>query len=707
MSQPGPAEEAREIARVLIGSLAPVVAPQASRDAVAVAREVAQMLALEGLDRVLAACEPHVGGPWPATLTSVLQRLARLSAAAEEAGSIAPFERADPELAALAAELEAVEWSPGVGDQEPAVPTLPLADVLEELPALAGEEARALQRVRFSAPVAAALRAALDWLAGSEGPRRPSRVSAEDSMFEVWVSDIDPLGLHAASEVLATVDGNLGPAGVGAPPGTWRVRVPAHVGRETFLMVMQGGLSLALPWHAVLHVHLMPAEEIELAQPAAPTIAPLAPLTGTDAERPVVMLAHGLRRAWLVADRLVWRFPADPCPPISESPAVALTGMVRTDEGESWWRVDVARLLAGVAPLPVPDGGQPPASVDEAESERLARVAHQALEELRGQAAPIRELAASDIEAADEATVPGPARADDSAPAGGAAEPTVEAPPAAAAPAMPAEIAPDAEPTPAPAFEFGSGPARHWHPRVPHESATVAPPRVELIAPAPPDVVAPPRTIRVPGARPSLRLLARRDVESLPETSSGPPSVAPAPPREAPPAEAPTVAPPPREESPIAAPAAVAPPPPVRAESRPATPVAPATESESARPRRALIAEDSMMARLFLVRLLQKHGFVVDTVDRAAALADALARGPWGVVCLDVELPDARGRALVNGVRDQLARRGSPAALVALVRDTDDLALAREAGIVYTLRKPFAEIEVDGLVTRLGLEARW
>ncbi len=641
MSLSGSADEAREIASVLTGALAPVLAPTTSPAAIGVAREIAQVLSLEGLDRLLGACEPHAGVPWPESVEGVIQRLARLCDAAREAGSVAPFTRAEVELSGLAAELEALEWSAAVlheAGPQPAVATLAIGDVIEDLPAVPGEDGHALERVRVTAPVAAALRAALDWLEGGT-PARTLRVTAEDSMLEVWVSGIDPMGLRAASEVLAAVDGNLGPVGGAAPPGTWRIRVPAHSARAAYLMVVQGGLPLALPWHSVLHVHLMADREVATAMPPAAQIAPLAPLVESEDERPVVMVAHGLRRAWLVADRLVWRFPADGCVAPTAAPVDGLDGMVRTDEGESWWRVDVARLLAGVEPLPVPD----PARAGERTAEGSARAAERAPEVARAEPA---------------------------------ARPTVPPTDAAAAP-RPEPAPPDADPR-APGT---------WQPRTPPPPRPVPPPKVELIVSAPGsgwDA----GVSRPPAERPVLQLLDGAAVEPLPEPASRVLEAADVVPEEA-------VAPPaPPWARVVPGVAETAAPPPA-----PAAPVA-------AHAHRALVAEDSMMARLFLMRMLQKRGFEVDAVDSAVTLVSALRRGPWELVCLDVELPDASGVALVAGVRERLEREGSAATLIALVRDPADRAVAHEAAVRDVLHKPFAEDELDALLGRLRGEAR-
>src|ERR1051325_11016662 len=60
---------------------------------------VAELLELQGLAALLAACEAHADAP-PRAVANVLERLVRLAAETEAGGDIAPFAAADPELAA-------------------------------------------------------------------------------------------------------------------------------------------------------------------------------------------------------------------------------------------------------------------------------------------------------------------------------------------------------------------------------------------------------------------------------------------------------------------------------------------------------------------------------------------------------------------------------------------------------------------------------
>ena len=117
-------------------------------------------------------------------------------------------------------------------------------------------------------------------------------------------------------------------------------------------------------------------------------------------------------------------------------------------------------------------------------------------------------------------------------------------------------------------------------------------------------------------------------------------------------------------------------------------------------PRRALVAEDSLVARIFLERLLVRRGFLVESVTTARGLSEALGRGPWSLVLADVELPDApraEHLAALAGTRS--------APCVALVRDHADEERAAAAGLERHLRKPFESDHLDELLRSLGLGA--
>jgi CheY-like chemotaxis protein len=333
-------------------------APSISSLAWRAARDVAGLLGLGGLDRLLAALEPHAGGGWPPPLDSAIDRLARLAARLDEDQHLGSFREADAELDAVATEIESVEWMED-GARGP-MQAVRLVDALADLPWEPRGNAGAAQETRLAAPTAAALRAALEWTAGENGPRRPFEIALEDDSLSVTFRLNDPAGLPGAHAALGPVGGVMGPWLIDPPsPGSWAVRVPVIRERSRFLMFEQGGERFALPWHSVLRLSMWPAGE-PLAEHArssgAPLLPPLVPrVNGAPraSEHPWIMIASGLQRGSLSVDRVVWRLAAEIHTPSLPGP-MNLERAARTGDGEDYWIIDPHRLLAS---LPLPDLG--------------------------------------------------------------------------------------------------------------------------------------------------------------------------------------------------------------------------------------------------------------------------------------------------------------------------------------------------------------
>ena len=112
------------------------------------------------------------------------------------------------------------------------------------------------------------------------------------------------------------------------------------------------------------------------------------------------------------------------------------------------------------------------------------------------------------------------------------------------------------------------------------------------------------------------------------------------------------------------------------------------------------MADDSLVAHIFLARLLERRGYVVEAVGDGEALWDELRRGPWSLVCADATMPDAHGRAHLERLLDFRAACREPFKLVVLTRDQAEERDATLAGAVLHLRKPFEPGALDELLRR-------
>jgi CheY-like chemotaxis protein len=323
------------------------------------------------------------------------------------------------------------------------------------------------------------------------------------------------------------------------------MRVPIVTSRETYLMVSQGDLDLALPWHMVLRVVMTPRGEFDTNVRALglPVLPPLVPLSSDAEAYPVVLIAHGLKRAYFVADRLIWRLPAEECAAALDPRAPGHARAVRAEDGEVYRVLDPARLLETVEPFAIPE------------------------------------------------------------------------------------------------------PERH----APPEAESSAPPSPGADAPAGPGAPIDAETGTGAFASSGNAHAALQALEELP----GQPEVG------------------------------------VIDEER-VTPL----------PLRALVAEDSISARLVLVMLLEQFGFEVRATGSAAELFESLEAGPWALVCVDIELPDASGVDLLRDARES----ASGASVVALTRDGADELAAIEAGVIRSLGKPFSRAALARLLDILGFD---
>ena len=553
------------------------------------AADVAELLQLQGLAALLAACEAHAGAP-PLAVTNTLERLERLAMDTEAQGDITPFATADRELGALAGMLAAQDWTPPTEEEPTPVPVQGLGELLTDF---AVDDADAIARTQVTLPVAAGLRAVLDWLGADAGG--PLRVTVHDAALTLATRVTHEPGLGPAGAVLGLMGGALLPE----PDGRWSVRVPLHTLRPAFLLARQGELSLALPWHAVARLRI--ADDAARAVMTEPSLAPWSPLSRTHGERPVVLLAQGLTRAWLHLDHIVWRVFARPEPAAGPMVVPGARLAVRPDEGGEFWVVDAAEALRGVPQLHTPPPGNLPRHSPAATAPAMA------------------------------------------------AEPAASIAHAAPAPPAPAvETLPEREPEPALLVLT----AEHVHPL----TLTPRPAPTRDVAPAPQPVASPPPA-PPPEPAPAPRL------ESFPERLPEPAVLDP------------------HDAQPLVA-----------------TP-------QATKRRRALIVDDSLVARIALARVLEREGWVVEGVERASEMWTALQSDDWTVVFVDVFLPDASGRAHLRALvaRQLTARRRFE--VVALTRDGAEQRLVDDAGITRTLRKPFATGAVEGMIRELSRTA--
>lgn len=585
--KPASSHPQRSIVLGLLRALRPALVPGAPADVHRAARDIAQVLMLPGLDAALAESLRHTGPEPPMEAAHVIARIGRIADAAEQEGSLAPFEAADAQLAALAETLAGLEWSQA-DDASRAVAAVSAADVLGDC---APGARRSLERVRLTPIAAGAVRAALDWLLE---PGAALELQVQDTAITLTLPEVRPEGLALAGATLESAEGAL----LQGDDARWRLRLPLLVERRSYLLVRQGHLALALPWHSVARLRML-SPEVRAAL-AEPVLAPLAPAAEMHGERPAALLVRGLRRAWFVAERIVWRIVAEPGEPDRASPMPGLERSIELEDGDRYWVLDPAWVLRRVP------AAETPAPVWQSRPHQLAELGS-------GDASPPR--------------------------------PSFEplAPEALAAPVPATPVAP-----PVLTAEF---------------AVPIAVPDLPPAAEAPPAPLEPPP-------------LERRARERAVDAAAAEPAL---------------------DSPPPAARRAPAPPPPT-AIGGVTGPIA--TAPADAAPR-ALVVDDSLVARLFLARLLERRGYQVELAASAAEAESLLPLGPWAAVFADVALPDLAPAEWLAWITTSHFEAGGSFALVALTRDRDDQRRALGAGITLHLRKPFASEALDEVLLRM------
>lgn len=87
---------------------------------------------------------------------------------------------------------------------------------------------------------------------------------------------------------------------------------------------------------------------------------------------------------------------------------------------------------------------------------------------------------------------------------------------------------------------------------------------------------------------------------------------------------------------------------------------------EARRNMRILIAEDNAVDRTLAVRLLEKRGYTVETVETGKAALDALERQSFDAILMDVQMPEMDGLQATTTIRDHERITGTHVPIIAM-----------------------------------------
>jgi DNA-binding response OmpR family regulator/HPt (histidine-containing phosphotransfer) domain-containing protein len=116
---------------------------------------------------------------------------------------------------------------------------------------------------------------------------------------------------------------------------------------------------------------------------------------------------------------------------------------------------------------------------------------------------------------------------------------------------------------------------------------------------------------------------------------------------------------------------------------------------------RILVAEDDPLIARFLVSNLEGSGFQVTQVGDGDAALEALARGRFGLVVLDINMPKTDGYGVLSQMRLRPDSRSTPVLMLSSRVQEHDIVRAFDLGADDYVTKPFNPLELVSRIKRL------
>lgn len=115
---------------------------------------------------------------------------------------------------------------------------------------------------------------------------------------------------------------------------------------------------------------------------------------------------------------------------------------------------------------------------------------------------------------------------------------------------------------------------------------------------------------------------------------------------------------------------------------------------------RVLVAEDNAVNQKVAVRVLQRSGCIVETVDNGADAARIACTGNFDIVLMDCHMPDVDGYESTRRIRAHEALTGGHIPVIALTASamSTDRDRCLDAGMDAFVSKPFRAVELDEVI---------
>lgn len=116
-----------------------------------------------------------------------------------------------------------------------------------------------------------------------------------------------------------------------------------------------------------------------------------------------------------------------------------------------------------------------------------------------------------------------------------------------------------------------------------------------------------------------------------------------------------------------------------------------------------LVVEDDEYSRLYAKRLVEKSGFKVETASTGTEAMEKLQGEKFGLILLDIQLPDIDGVTIAQKVRSSSAWPNSKTSIVAVTAHgtSEDRQQYERVGIQRLIAKPFRKEELQELLAEL------
>jgi CheY-like chemotaxis protein len=126
------------------------------------------------------------------------------------------------------------------------------------------------------------------------------------------------------------------------------------------------------------------------------------------------------------------------------------------------------------------------------------------------------------------------------------------------------------------------------------------------------------------------------------------------------------------------------------------------------RPLHVLLVEDNPVSRRMLTLVLTKRGHSVVQAEDGQAALEALSRGKFDLILMDVEMPNLDGLDATRAIREMESTSGAHIPIIAMTAHAmeGDREMCLEAGMDDYVSKPISAAELFGKIDEITKQAR-